>query len=93
MSDRKAGRGDLAAGLWFMRARVRILTEHQSTSVDPLGLRIFRPGEELEMLRWGRPWDEAEGTPWWTSLDMQGAHIVPAAKVQVLEVLEEQQPD
>lgn len=45
------------------------------------------------MVRWGRPGKEADGNPWWTSQDMQEAHLVPATKIKVLEVLEEQQPD
>ncbi|MGW3100249.1 hypothetical protein ACWDCC_43230 [Streptomyces sp. NPDC001102] len=87
-SDHRTGAEDLRPDCWSVRARVRIITEHQSTSVEPLRLRLFHPGEELEMVQWGRPGDESGTAPWWTSPDVHEAHMVPASKVEVLEVLQ-----
>ncbi|MEU6260993.1 hypothetical protein [Streptomyces sp. NPDC047043] len=92
MSDRSARGSGLPAQGWFVRARVRIVREHQSISVDPLELRIFRPYEELEMVQWGRAGDAIGTGPWWTTRQAQAAHIVPAEKVKVLEVLEQREP-
>jgi hypothetical protein len=49
---------------------------------------MFHPGEELEMVQWGRPGDEIGMTPWWTSEDVDEAHMVPATKVKVLKVVQ-----
>jgi len=77
---------------WYVSARVRIRAEHRSTAVEPLSLRIFRPGEELEMVQWGRAGQWADTGTWWTSKDLEAAHSVPVQKVEVLEVLEGQLP-
>ena len=55
--------------------RVRILTEHRSCSINPYEQRTFMPGEVLEVV-----WT---GNSWWTGYDVDAAHIVPAAKVEV----------
>jgi len=76
---------------WHLRARVRILTDYTAGAVDPPEVRQFEAGDELVMLRWGRagrPVDDA----WWTSADIDGAHIVPAEHVEILDVLEEVSP-
>lgn len=61
-------------------AIVRIKEEKDAGSVDPPGRRIFRPGEQVEMI---------EVTPgyWWDSLDIDGAHIIEGSKVEVVRVL------
>ncbi|MGW3141436.1 hypothetical protein [Streptomyces sp. NPDC001139] len=87
-NDRKTGGGVLPPGGWCVRARVRILTEHQSTSVEPLNLRLFHAGDELEMVQWGQPGDEDGMAPWWTGHNLHKAHKVPASKVEILEVLQ-----
>ncbi|MEH0580163.1 hypothetical protein [Streptomyces sp. B21-108] len=82
----------LGAQDWFVRARVRIRAEHHATSLEQK-LRIFRPGEEVEMVQWGRSGHEGAQDAWWTTNHyIPGAYIVPAAKVEVLEVLEERRP-
>ncbi|KAB1140686.1 hypothetical protein F7R91_35130 [Streptomyces luteolifulvus] len=86
-------RRSVAARDWFTRARVRILEEHRSTSVEPLAIRIFRPGEEVQMVQWGPAGLEPETDMWLTSTDISAAHIIPADKVDVLEVLEAQSPE
>ncbi|MFF5969798.1 hypothetical protein ACFY64_40165 [Streptomyces collinus] len=92
MTDREH-QEDVAPHDWFMRARIRIRQEHQSYSVEPLALKIFRQGEELPMVRWGRGGQEVEMDSWWTGQDISAAHIVPADKVEVLEVLEGRLPE
>lgn len=64
-----------------MRARVRIRGAHRSTSVEPLNLRIFQFGEELEMMQWGRSGQQVGTGTWWTSQDLDAAHSVPAQEV------------
>jgi hypothetical protein len=57
-------------------------------------LRIFRPGEEVEMVQWGRAGEEVDTDSWWTTSQyIPAAHIVPADKVEVLEVLEGRRPE
>ena|SRR5919205_1737867 len=85
--------GGAAAQGWFVRARVRILGTHQSASLEPLTLRVFEYGEELEMVQWGRAGQRVDRATWWTSQDVGAAHSVPGQKVEVLEVLEGHLPD
>jgi hypothetical protein len=77
---------------WHTRARVRILTETTSRSVDPYTVRTFHAGEELEMLQWGRAGRPVRRESWWTSFDIDGAHIIKAENVEVIEVIEETLP-
>lgn len=77
---------------WHMRARVRIVSDYDASAVDPPIRRRFAAGEELTLIRWGlagRRIDDA----WWTSQDIDGAHIVPSDHVEVLEVIEHVSPD
>jgi hypothetical protein len=47
-------------------------------------------GQATEMVQWGRAGQEVDTDAWWTTSHyILGAHVVPAAKVEVLEVLEE----
>lgn len=72
------------------RARVRIVRDISTRSVDPGDAINWHAGEELVMFQWDRnpglpPADHA----WWTDFDIDGAHIIAAEHIQVLEVLEE----
>ncbi len=82
----------LASRDWHTRARVRILTETTSRSVTPWVERTFHQGEELEMIMWGREGRPVRRESWWTSYDIDGAFILEASKVEVIEILEETQP-
>ncbi len=82
----------IASRDWHTRAHVRITAEVSSHSVDPWIHRTFHVGEELEMLQWGRKGRPVKRDSWWTSYDIDGAHIVKAENVEVIEVLEETQP-
>jgi hypothetical protein len=76
-----------------MRARVRIVSDYDAGAVDPPVRRLFTVGEELTLIlggRAGRPVDDAW---WWTSRDIDGAHMVPADRVEVLEIIEHVSPD
>ncbi|MHB9856790.1 hypothetical protein [Streptomyces sp. YIM S03343] len=91
MSDHEARRG-FAGQDWFVRAHVRIRGSHRSASVDPSVLRIFHPGEELEMMQWGQSGQQPDTCAWWTDKDLDAAHSVPGQEVEILEVLEGQLP-
>ncbi|MBL1093438.1 MULTISPECIES: hypothetical protein [Streptomyces] len=91
MTVRKTHRG-VAEQDWFVRARVRVRAEHHATSLER-EVRIFRAGEVVEMVQWGRASQEIDPTSWWTTNRyIPAAHIVPADKVEVLEVLDERRP-
>ncbi|MFF9819069.1 hypothetical protein [Streptomyces sp. NPDC014006] len=67
-----------------MRARVRISKEHHSISLE-LKPRTFRPGEEVEMVKWGRAGQEVDADSWWTTNQyIPAAHTIPANKLEVL---------
>lgn len=80
---------EVARRNWHTRARVRILTDHASRSIDPDGVRYFRAGEETVLIQWGWAGREVERVDWWDSADIDGAHIIPASKVEVIAVLDE----
>lgn len=77
---------------WHTRARVRITRDYSAAAVDPPACRDFTAGEEVTLIRWGHAgrWVNDD---WWTSMDIDGAHIVPAGHVEVLEVIEEVPPE
>lgn len=76
-----------------MRARVRIREEHHAQSLEQK-LKIFRPGEEVEMVQWGRAGQQVDTSAWWTTNGyIPAAHIVPSEKVEILELLEERRPE
>lgn len=84
---------DVAAQDWFVRALVRVRTAHHAHSLER-ELRIFRAGEVVEMVQWGRAGQEIDTASWWTTNQyIPAAHIVPADKVEVLEVLDERRPE
>src|SRR6266852_4043941 len=71
---------------WSTWARVRIRATYRAGSVSPWDERRFEPGQELEMVQWGRAGRPVDRAAWWTSTDIDGAFIVPAGHVDVLEV-------
>ncbi|MCX4971235.1 hypothetical protein OHA98_42315 [Streptomyces sp. NBC_00654] len=81
----------IAQRYWHTRARVRITLDYTAGAVDPDVQRHFTTGQELILIQWGiagRP----VGTQWWTSQDIDGAHIIPNNHVKVLEVIEHISP-
>jgi len=83
---------EIAERDWSTWARVRITKPYRAGSVDPYGERMFRPGDELEMIQWGRAGRTVDRSAWWTSTDIDGAFIVLADHVEVLEVTRESAP-
>ena len=77
---------------WHTRAIVRVVTQSGSNSVDPQGTRIFRVGEEIEMVQWGNEGRPVLRDTWWDSFDIDGAHIIRASNVEVVKVLDEVLP-
>ncbi|MGW2375382.1 MULTISPECIES: hypothetical protein [Kitasatospora] len=77
---------------WWTRARVRFLEEVDVEAVHPRRRRVFWQGEEEVMVQWGLAGRRVDRSTWWTSIDVNGAYIVMAPSVEVLEVLEEQPP-
>jgi hypothetical protein len=72
---------------WSIEALVRIVEEHGSASVSPMLTRRFRIGEECVMVQWGVAGQAVDRDAWWTSFDIDGAFIVPAAKVEVVRFI------
>jgi hypothetical protein len=77
---------------WSTRARVRIVTAARAGSVAWHDVHQFTPGEELEMIQWGRAGRPVERDCWWSSTDIDGAYIIDAGHVEVLEVIAESAP-
>jgi hypothetical protein len=71
---------------WSLEARVRITGACGAASVDPKATRLFTVGEELVMNQHGRAGRVVGRDSWWTSYDLDGAFIIDADKVEVLEV-------
>lgn len=79
MSDTKP-----AERAWWRYARVRITGAYYAGNPTG-GDRRFTPGEELEMVQWGRSARPVNRRSWWTDTDIDGAFIVPADLVEVLQ--------
>jgi len=77
---------------WSTWARVRIRATYRAGSVSPRDERRFEPGQELEMVQWGRAGRAVDRGAWWTSTDIDGAFIIPAEHVTVLEVTRNKPP-
>ena len=71
---------------------MRITKPYHAGSVSPWDERQFEAGEELEMNQHGRAGRPVERDTWWTSFDIDGAFIIPAEHVEVLEILRESAP-
>jgi hypothetical protein len=87
-----SGHDEIAERDWSTIARVRITKPYRAGSVNPWDERRFEVGEELEMNQHGRAGRPAERDAWWTSFDIDGAFIIPAEHVEVLEILHESAP-
>jgi hypothetical protein len=77
---------------WHTRARVRVIAETTTGAPDdpwPAHGRRWKIGEEATLVQWGRAGRPLERDSWWTGYDIDGAHILPAASVQIIEVIEE----
>jgi len=77
---------------WHTTALVRITTACGAASVDPYRIRDFRVGEEIVMHQWGRKGRVVIRDDWWTSFDIDGAFIIPAENVEVINVIDEVTP-
>jgi len=77
---------------WSVIARVRITKPYRAGSVSPWDERRFEAGEELEMNQHGRAGRPVERDAWWTSFDIDGAFIIPADYVEMLEIIDESAP-
>lgn len=77
---------------WHTRARVRVVVETTTGAPGdpwPAHGRRWKVGEEATLVQWGRAGQPVERESWWTSYDIDGAHILPATCVQVIEVIED----
>ncbi len=77
---------------WYTQARVRI-RETVTKRAPESGEHTFHAGEEREMLQWGRAGREVERKHWWTSFDIDGAFILEASEVEVIQILDETPPN
>jgi hypothetical protein len=84
--------GRLAERDWWRLARVRIIRETTVGAVDPRGSRTFRVGEEVTMNQRGRAGGEVLRDSWWSSTDIDGAHIIAADCAEIVEILEDIPP-
>lgn len=84
--------GRLAERSWFTEAKVRIVKGYRAGAVAPNTERRYLVGEEVQLIQWGRAGKEVDRDSWWTSMDIDGAYILPAEHVQVVEVLEDIPP-
>lgn len=84
--------GLLAERDWWTLAKVRITRETVVRAVDPPHTRTFKVGEIVTMNQRGRAGREVDRDVWWSSTDIDGAHIIGADCVAVVEVLENYPP-
>jgi hypothetical protein len=87
MADEQAADRD-----WHTRALVRMKETHTYRSVDPYREWTFHKGEELELIQWGRAGRPVRRDSWWTSFDIDGALIVEAGSVEIIQVIDEMLP-
>ena len=81
----------IAANDWHTAAEVEV-TETVDTHNAIGGTRTFTAGERLVMHQWGRAGRPVDRDVWWTSYDIDAAHIVPAGHVRVTRILDETYP-
>lgn len=82
----------LAERDWSTIARVRITKPYRAGSVSPWDEHRFAVGDEREMNQHGRAGRPVERDAWWSSFDIDGAFIIPAGHVEVLEITSESAP-
>lgn len=70
----------------MMRARVRVVADVEASNPYTRP-RLYRAGDELEMILRGRAGEPLSAVSWWSSTDVDGAYILPADAVTVLEAL------
>ena len=88
----RARPGRLAVRDWWTVAKVRIIRQITVGAVDPAIDRTFQVGEVLTMNQRGRAGDAIDRGSWWSSYDIDGAHIIPADHVEIVQVLEDHPP-
>ena len=88
----RAARPPRRAGLVHRGPRPHRHPAHRAGAVDPPIDRTFTVGEVLKMHQSGRAGREIDCGSWWDSSDIDGAHIIPAEIVEVVEVIEDHPP-
>ncbi|MEW2568325.1 hypothetical protein [Streptomyces sp. NPDC047070] len=74
-------------GGWMIRGRVRVIADVEVGNTDPHSRRKYRAGEELEMILRGHPGEPLSSASWWSSTDVDLAHILAGDQVEVLDML------
>jgi hypothetical protein len=69
----------------MIRGRVRIAADAEVGNVTG-GSRMYRAGEEVEMILRGQEGEPLSAAAWWSSTNVDGAYILAADQVQVLEL-------
>lgn len=88
---RRARRGNLAQRHWGTTAKVRVLRDVKAGSAEGEP-RLFRKGEIVTMMQWGRAGHEVKRDAWWTSTDVEYGKMLAATDVEVVEVIEDYPP-
>ncbi|MEE1735191.1 hypothetical protein PUR49_01350 [Streptomyces sp. BE147] len=81
----------IARSDWHLRARVRIIRDHDAVAAAPPVTWCFREGEEYTLVQWGLA-GQPVSDHWWTSQNTDTAHTVPDDHVTVLKVIEKTPP-
>ncbi|MFF9003622.1 hypothetical protein ACF1GW_38655 [Streptomyces achromogenes] len=71
---------------WMIMGRVRVIADIEVTNIDPGRPRTYKAGEELNMILKGREGQPLSEARWWSSMDIDAAHILDANDVEVLEM-------
>jgi hypothetical protein len=77
---------------WRTRAHVRVVTETTTGAPDdpwPAQGRRWKVGEQPVLVQWGGAGRPIDRDSWWTGYDIDGAHILPADCIEVIEVIED----
>jgi hypothetical protein len=88
----RARPGHLAERDWWTLARVRVVRRSRVGNTDPHDIVTYEVGEVYEMNQHGRAGAEIDRGSWWSSTDLDGAYVLPADAVEVLEVLRDHPP-
>ncbi len=86
--------GHLAERYWRRLARLRITVETKCAAPDDYHGRTYKVGEILKANQNGRAGEPVDRDSWWVGegVDIDGGHILPAANVEVVEVLHDVPP-